>query len=152
MALTCHFVLSKLYSEPSIGASYQISINLAKWFQRRFFVANNKQELSMASILVLWVARNMEILYRISHTSFPQSNNSLCLLVSEEKIFRNWPTRNKNCLWWPCLLTDRDNMSNLNRGPSIDVSYWVPVHLAQRFQWRFLKYEKFRRQKTYTKW
>ena len=30
--LTCHFVLRKLYSEPSIGASYQISINLAKWF------------------------------------------------------------------------------------------------------------------------
>ena len=23
-------------------------------------------------------------------------------------------TRNKNCLWWPCLLVDRDEMSNLN--------------------------------------
>ena len=28
----------------------------------------------------------MEIVNRISHTSFLQSNNSLCLLVSEEKI------------------------------------------------------------------
>ena len=32
VSLTCHFVLRKLYSEPSIGASYQISINLAKRF------------------------------------------------------------------------------------------------------------------------
>jgi hypothetical protein len=23
----------------------------------------------------------------------------------------------KNCLWWPCLLTDRDKMTNLYRGP-----------------------------------
>jgi Holliday junction resolvasome RuvABC DNA-binding subunit len=26
------FVLRKLYTEPSIGASYQLSINLVKWF------------------------------------------------------------------------------------------------------------------------
>jgi len=34
---TCHFVLRKLYTEHSIGASYQISLNLAIWFYRRFF-------------------------------------------------------------------------------------------------------------------
>jgi hypothetical protein len=34
----------------------------------------------------------------------------------------------------PCLLTDRDEMSNLYRGPSIDASYQVSVHLAKRFQ------------------
>jgi hypothetical protein len=45
-------------------------------------------------------------------------------------------TRNKNCLWWPCLLTDQDEMSNLNRGPSIDASYQVSVHLAKWFQKR----------------
>ena len=38
-----------------------------------------------------------------------------------EEFFRNEPIRNKNCLWWPCLLTDRDEMCNLYRGPSIDV-------------------------------
>jgi hypothetical protein len=55
-------------------------------------------------------------------------------------FFRNQPIRNKNGLWQPCLLTDRDEMSNLYRGPSIDVSYQVSVHLAKRFQWRrFLK-------------
>jgi hypothetical protein len=33
--------------------------------------------------------------------------------VSEEKIIRNRPIRNKNCLWWPCLLMEWDEMSNL---------------------------------------
>jgi len=31
-SLICHFALRKLYTEPSIGAFNQISINLAKWF------------------------------------------------------------------------------------------------------------------------
>ena len=55
--------------------------------------------------------------------------------VSEE-IFRNRPIGNKNRLWWPCLLMDRDEISNLYRGPSIDASYKFSVHLAKRFQRR----------------
>ena len=55
-----------------------------------------------------------------------------------EDFFRNQPIRNKNCLWWPCLLMDRDEMPNLNRGPAIDASYRVSVHLAKRFQRRRL--------------
>ena len=39
---------------------------------------------------------------------------------------------------------DRDKMSNLYRGPSIDVSYQVSVHLAEGFQRRRLKCEKLR--------
>jgi hypothetical protein len=50
-----------------------------------------------------------------------------------EYFFRNQPIRNNNCLWWPCLLTDR---SNLYRGPSKDASYQVLIHLAKRFQRR----------------
>ena len=57
-----------------------------------------------------------------------------------EFFFRNQPIRNKNCLWQPCLLMDRDEMSNLYRGHSIDAFYQVSVHLAKRFQRkRFLK-------------
>ena len=37
---------------------------------------------------------------------------------------------------------DRDKMSNLNKGPSIDASYQVSVHLAEGFQRRTLKCEK----------
>jgi hypothetical protein len=79
--------MSNLYRGPPIDASYQVSVHLAKWFQRRRF-------------------------------------------------FRNQPIRNKNCLWWPCLLTNRDEMSILNRGPSIDASYQVSDHLTKRFQRR----------------
>jgi hypothetical protein len=36
---------------------------------------------------------------------------------------------------------DRDKMSNLYKGPSIDASYQVLVHLAKGFQRRRLKCE-----------
>jgi hypothetical protein len=39
-----------------------------------------------------------------------------------EDFFRNQPIRNKNCLWWPCFLTEWDEMSNLYREPAIDAS------------------------------
>ena len=55
--------MSDLYRGPSIDASYQVSVHLAKRFRRRFL--------------------------------------------------KNRPIRNKNCLWWPYLLIDRDKMSNL---------------------------------------
>ena len=47
--------MSNLYRGPAIDASYQVSVHLAKWFQRRRFLKNR-------------------------------------------------PIRNKNWLWWPCLL------------------------------------------------
>ena len=57
-----------------------------------------------------------------------------------EDLKKNRPIRNKNCLWWPCLLMDRYEISNRFRGPSIDASY--QVHLAEGFQRRRLKCEK----------
>jgi hypothetical protein len=51
--------MSNRYRGPSINASYQVSVHLAKRFQRR-------------------------------------------------RCFRNQPIKNKNGLWWPCLLTDRN--------------------------------------------
>jgi hypothetical protein len=56
--------------------------------------------------------------------------------LSFNRFFRNQSIRHKNCLWWPCLLTDRDKMSTLYRGSSIDASYQVSIHLAKRFQRR----------------
>jgi hypothetical protein len=37
------------------------------------------------------------------------------------------------------LLTDQDEMINLYRGPAIDASYQVSVHLAKRFRVEYLK-------------
>ena len=56
--------------------------------------------------------------------------------LQRRRFFRNQPIRNKNCLWRPRLITDRDEISNLYRGPAIDVSYQVSVHLAKWFQRR----------------
>jgi hypothetical protein len=68
VSLAFHSASRKLNTEPSIhvDASYQVSVHMAKQFQRRRF-------------------------------------------------FKNQPIRNKNCMWWPCLLTDRDEMINLHR-------------------------------------
>ena len=89
--------MSNRYRGPSKDAPYQVSIHLAKRFQRRRF-------------------------------------------------FRNQPIRNRNGLWRPCLLTDRDKdrdeMSILYRGPAIDASYQVSVNLSEGFQRRRLKCEK----------
>jgi hypothetical protein len=79
--------MSKLSRGPSIDASYQVPVHLAKRLQKRRF-------------------------------------------------FRNQPIRNKNCLWRPCLFMDRDEMNNFYRGPSIDASYQVSIHLAMQFQRR----------------
>jgi hypothetical protein len=46
------------------------------------------------------------------------------------------PNRKKNCLSQPCLLTDRDEISNLYREPSIGASYQLSVQLAKQFQGR----------------
>ena len=40
------------------------------------------------------------------------------------------------------MLTDRDEISKLDRGTSINASYQVAVHLAEVFQRRRLKCEK----------
>jgi hypothetical protein len=85
--------MSILYKEPSIDAAYQVSVHLAKRFQRRRIFKISQSETRFACG---------------SHVCFK----------------------------------DRDKMSNVNRGPSIDASYQMSVHLAEGFQRRRLKCEK----------
>jgi hypothetical protein len=78
----------------------------------------------------------------------PSIDASYQVLVHLVKRFQrrrfknNRPIRNKNCLWWPCLLMDRDKMSNLYRGSTIYASYQVSVHMVEGFQRSGLKCEK----------
>jgi len=85
----------------------------------------------------------MSNLYRVpSIDAFYQVPVHLVKRFQRRIFFFNQPSRNKICLWQPCLLMDRDKMSNLYRGPSKNAFYQVLVHLAKRFQRRRLKCEK----------
>ena len=128
--------MRNLYSGPSKDVSYRISIHLAKQLQRRRFFRNQPIRNKNGS------GRNEQSLQRTCHRCFLPSFGSFGKAVSKEKILKNRPIRNKHCLWQPCLLMDRYKMSNLQRGPSIDASYQVSLHLAERFQRRRLKCEK----------
>ena len=71
-------------------------------------------------------------------TSFPEEAEAE---EAEEKIrLKQYVSlrskRRHNYLWRQCLLTDQSGMSNSYRGPSIDASYHVLVHLAKLFQSR----------------
>ena len=86
------------------------------------------------------------------HTKFPIIRQS----EFQRRFLEIDQSKKKNCLWRPCLLMDRDEISNLYRAPSIDASYQVSVHLAEGFQRRRLKCEKLTaddgRQTTDAKW
>jgi hypothetical protein len=61
VSLTFHSPLKKLNTEPSIGASHQISVHLAKQFQRRRFLEIDQSETRIAygGHACLW-----EVLYK----------------------------------------------------------------------------------------
>ena len=109
---------------------------------------NQKQELPVVAMFVNRSGQNEQSLQKTFHRCFLPSFGLFDQAVSEEKIFKNRPIRNKNCLWWPCLLMDQDKMNILYRGPSIDASYKVSDQLALRFQRRRLKCEKLKERRT----
>jgi hypothetical protein len=131
--------MSNLYRGPSKDAPYHVSIHLAKRFQRRRLFRNqpirNKNGLWRPCLLT--DRDEMSNLYRgpAIDASY-QVSVHLAKWFQRRRFFRNRPIRNKNCLWQPCLLMNRDEISNLYRGPSIDASYQVSVHFAQWFQRR----------------
>ena len=98
---------------------------------------NQKQEFSVVAMFVNGSELNEHPLQRTFQVSI-----HLAKRFQRRRFFLNQPIRKKNCLWRPCLLMDRDKMSNLQREPSIDASYQFSLHLAEGFQRRRLKCEK----------
>ena len=132
--------MSNLYREPSIDASYQVSVHLAMWFQRRRFFRNQpiRKKNCLWRPFLLSDRDKMSSLYR-----GPFINLSYQVAFHLAKRFqRRRFFRNRNCLWRPCLLMDWDKMCNISRGPPINASYQVSVHLTEGFQRRRLKCEK----------
>ena len=117
--------MSNRYRGPSKDASYQVSVHLAKWLQRRFFrnqPIRNKNCLWWPCLLMnrdemsnLYRGHDIDASYQVSV--------HLAKRLQRRRFFRNQPIRNKKCLWRPCLITDRDEISNLYRGSAIDASY-----------------------------
>jgi hypothetical protein len=77
--------------------------------------ANQKQESPVAAMFVNGSGKNVQSLEKTTHRCFLPSFSSFGQTISEEKNFKNQPIRNKSRLWWSCLQTDRDEMSNLYR-------------------------------------
>ena len=100
------FFLQRTYHRcflPSFGSFGQVVSEEKKW-------TNQKQELSVGAMFVNRSGRNEQSLQRTFHRCFLPSFGSFGKAVSAEKIFRNRPIRNKNCMWWPYLLTDQGKM------------------------------------------
>ena len=120
---------------PQMFPSYQVLVHLDNWLQRRRFFSqkwtNQKQELPVAAMFINGSGRTVQYVQKTFHGCFLPRFSSFGQAVSEDNIFLNRPIRINNCLWWPCLLTDRDKMCNLYRGPSIDTTYQVSVHLVK---------------------
>ena len=107
--------MSNSYRGPSIDVSYHVSVHLAKLFQSSRFLEIDQSETRIYVMLINGSGQNEHSLQRNFHRCFLPSFGSFGKAVSQEKIFRNQPIRNKNCPWRPYLLMDRDKMSNLNR-------------------------------------
>jgi hypothetical protein len=109
-------------------------------FQRRRFFRNQTYRKQICLWWPCLITDRIEMakLYRgpIKDASYQVSVQLVKRFQSRIYFIYNWPIRNKNCLWRPCLLMDRDEMSNLNRGPFIDALCQV------RFTWPYVFEEK----------
>jgi hypothetical protein len=106
-------------------------------FQRKRFLEIDQSEKRIAcgGHVCTWIGTKLALFYRGPPIdAYYQVSVHLDKRFQRRRFFLSLPIRNKNCLWWPFLLMDRDKMSNLYRGLSIVASYQISVHLGKRFQ------------------
>ena len=138
MSPSFHSALKKRYTEPFICVSYQIWFILLLGFRGKDFLTNRQTGNKNCLRRPCLVADQDKISDLHRGPSIDASNQVSVHLEKRirEEFFRNRPTGNNNCMWRPCLLTDRDNTGSRYRWHSIDDFHQVLVHLAKRFQRR----------------
>jgi hypothetical protein len=123
-------LVGRIYGRSSIDIAHFVPIHLQTWLPQTILVSDwliskksspLKLLSQMNQNLVGSIQRQCELLPSLGI----QVLIHLAKWFQRRRFFRNKPIRNKNGLWWPCLLTDRDEMSNLYKRPSIDASYQV---------------------------
>ena len=92
-----------------------------------------RKKLPVVAMFVNGSGRNEHSLQRTFHRCFLPSFGSFGQAVSDEKICLNLPIRNKNCLWRPYLLMERDEMSNFIED--------LPQMLPTKFQFIWLSFK-----------
>ena len=117
-------------------SSFGKAVSEEKIFQKS---TTQKQEWPVVAMFVNGSGRNEQSLQKTFHRCFLPSFGSFGQAVSEEKIFKNRPIRNKNCLQRPCLFNGLgQNEQSLER----TFHRCFLSSLGKGFQRRRLKCEK----------
>jgi hypothetical protein len=108
--LTDRDELSNLYRGPSIDASYQVSVHLQKQFQRGRFkkIGQSETKIACGGHVCQWIGMKWAIFKGPSIDASYQISAHLGKRFQRRRFLRNQSFKNKNGLWRPCLLTDRN--------------------------------------------
>jgi hypothetical protein len=127
--------MSNLYRGHSIDASYQLSVHLAKRFQRRRFLKIGQSETRIA-FLIFFLANlakgNMSFRHHLMSVVCHPFTFHILIFSSENPQ----PNEKQELPVATMFVNGSGQNEHIYRGPSIDASYKVSVHLAKRFQGR----------------
>ena len=153
------FLLLQNGKQLFLTAFCQVLVHLTQWFQRKYiYIYIYCLNQSTRKVFFHWPITNKTSLwppyqfydrYEIwkfcTRSPIHNSYKVAIYCASQfhmKKCIKFQPIRDKNCTCRPCVLSNRNEMNISCRGPSIDASYQVSVHLGKWFQKRRFKCEK----------